>query len=61
MATLVKFNDTTDDSDEINFDVLLDDENIVCMRCGGTVKEGDYEIVKKFCPDPGIMQTRVFW
>lgn len=51
MATLVKFKDTTDDSDDINFGILLDDGNIICMCCGGTVKEGDYEIIEELGPD----------
>lgn len=51
MATLVKFKDTTDDSTDTNFGILLDDGNIICMCCGGTVEEGDYEIVEKLNSD----------
>ena len=51
MATLVKFKDMTDDSTDINFGILLDDGNIICMCCGETVEEGDYEIVEKLNSD----------
>ena len=51
MATLVKFKDMTDDSADTNFGILLDDGNIICMYCGGTVEKGDYEIVEKLNSD----------
>lgn len=51
MATLVKFKDMTEDNADTNFGILLDDGNIICMCCGGTVQEGDYEIVEKLNSD----------
>lgn len=51
MATLVKFKDTLENDAEVHFGILLDDNSIICMCCGGTVEDGDYEIVEKFNSD----------
>ena len=51
MATLVKFKDTIENDSEIHFGILLDDGDVICMCCGGTVENGDYEIVQEFSQD----------
>lgn len=45
-ATLVKFKDLLEDDGEIHFGILFEDGNLLCMCCGSTVEEGDYEIVE---------------
>lgn len=45
---LVKFIDTLEREAEEHFGILFEDGNILCMCCGGTVENGDYEIVERF-------------
>lgn len=48
IAGLVLFKDTLEENSESHYGLLLDDDNIICLCCGGIVEPEDYEILEKF-------------
>ena len=44
---LVYFRDTFEDNSDPQFGIVLDDEHILCLCCGGILEKGDYEILKR--------------
>lgn len=45
---LVYFRDTLEDNSEPQFGIVLDDEHILCLCCGGILEKGDYEILRSY-------------
>lgn len=43
---LVYFRDTLEDNSEPQFGIMLDDEHLLCLCCGGILEKGDYEILR---------------
>lgn len=43
---LVYFRDTLEDNSEPQFGIVLDDEHILCLCCGGIIEKGEYEILE---------------
>ena len=42
---LVYFKNTFDN--EPQYGIMLDNENILCLCCGGIIEKGDYEILER--------------
>ena len=45
---LVRFFDTLERDSEIHFGILLNDNSILCLCCGGILEEEDYQIVERY-------------
>lgn len=45
---LVRFFDTLERDSEIHFGLLLNDNSILCLCCGGILEEEDYQIVERY-------------
>lgn len=45
---LVRFFDTLKRDSEMHFGLLLNDNSILCLCCGGILEEEDYQIVERY-------------
>lgn len=43
---IVKFRDTLEDNPKMNYGLLSPDGDVICFCCGGTLEQGDYEILE---------------
>ena len=44
--TIVKFKDTLEENPKMNYGLLSPNGDIICLCCGGTVEQGEYEILE---------------
>lgn len=45
---LVLFKDLLEENSTPHFGILLDDESVICLCCGGILEPEDREIIQKF-------------
>lgn len=57
-SCLVKFKNLLEEEcEDTKFGILLEDNTVLCLCCGGTFEEEDYKIIEKYIGYPWLIEN----